>query len=133
MAAETYVATPSKPHPDVALLIITDVIGHKMINAQLIADQFAENGYFTIMPDVFHGDPVPMNRSEGFDIMKWLQGKAGGGEGEGHLPSRVDPVVKAALKWLKEEKGVKRVGSVGYCFGAKYVVRHAAKDGGIDV
>jgi len=130
---ETYVTVPKSPKADVAIIILPDVIGHKFINAQLIADQFAENGYFTIMPDLFHGDPVSMNPPEGFDIMAWLKGESNGGVGGGHLPPRVEPVVKAAIKWLREEKGVKKIGAVGYCFGGKYVVRGLAKGEGIDV
>jgi dienelactone hydrolase len=50
------------------------VIGHCFINAQLIADQFAANGYLVVMPDLFGGDPIPLNRPDGFDLMKWLNG-----------------------------------------------------------
>ena len=34
---------------------------------------------------------------------------------------------------MKEELGVKKVGAVGYCFGAKGVVHGLAEGGGIDV
>lgn len=44
-------------------------MGHKFLNAQLIADQFAVKGYFVVMPDLFNGDAVPLNRPEGFNIM----------------------------------------------------------------
>jgi dienelactone hydrolase len=104
----------------VAILLLTDVLGNKFNNAQLIADQIAANGYSVIAPDLFHGDPVPINRPEGFDLMKWLKE---GTHGLGHNVQTVDPVVKAAIKYMKEEMGVKRIGAVGYCFGAKYVVR----------
>jgi dienelactone hydrolase len=70
------------------------VIGHRFINAQLIADQFAANGYFVLMPDLFHGDSVPLNKPEGFDIGKW---KAG------HGPEKIDPIVKASLQELRNK------------------------------
>lgn len=54
------------------MLIFTDVIGHKFINAQLIADQFASNGYLVVTSDLFNGDTVPFNRPEGFNIMEWI-------------------------------------------------------------
>lgn len=48
-----------------------------MLIACSIADQFAANGYFTVVPDLFSGDPVPLNRPGDFDVMAWLQGANG--------------------------------------------------------
>jgi dienelactone hydrolase len=83
------------------------------------------------MPDLFEGDPIPLNRPEGFDIMAWMQ--KGGPEGKGHMKDRVDPIVERVIKELRSVYGVKRLGSVGYCFGAKYVARFLAAGKGIDV
>ncbi|RMX80934.1 hypothetical protein D0867_16334 [Hortaea werneckii] len=127
----TYFSYPESKSTENAILILPDVIGHQFINAQLIADQFAANGYFVVMPDLFEGDPVPLNKPEGFDLMAWL-GK-GGPEGKGHGPGQVDPIVEAVIKEMKGSMGVKKIGSVGYCFGAKYVARFGAKGKGIDV
>lgn len=83
------------------------------------------------MPDLFEGDPIPLNRPEGFDIMKWMQ--TSGPEGKGHTPSQVDPIVSEVIKEMRSNLGVKKLGSVGYCFGAKYVARFMAEGKGIDV
>ncbi|OQE19092.1 hypothetical protein PENSTE_c016G08409 [Penicillium steckii] len=114
---EVYFSYPKDNSTKRAILLLTDVIGHRFINAQLIADQLAANGYFVVMPDLFHGDPVPLNRPSDFDLMSWLNGPPG------HLPDRVEPVVKAVLQEMKTSLGCERIGSVGYCFGAKYAVR----------
>ncbi|KAL9108556.1 MAG: hypothetical protein Q9227_006642 [Pyrenula ochraceoflavens] len=125
---ETYFSYPKDKSTSNAILILTDVIGHIFPNAQLIADQFAANGYFVVMPDLFHGDPIPLNRPDDFDIQKWLKGPPG------HLPPRVDPVVDAAIVEMRTKYGCKKIGAVGYCFGAKYVVRHLRPDmGKVDV
>ncbi|KAL2005266.1 hypothetical protein VTN00DRAFT_2476 [Thermoascus crustaceus] len=114
---DTYFSYPAHRSTKHAILILTDVIGHRFINSQLIADQFAANGYFVVMPDLFHGDPVKLNRPADFDLMAWLTGPPG------HLPARVDPVVDSVLKEMRTNLNCEKIGAVGYCFGAKYVVR----------
>nr|POE52019.1 hydrolase tropi [Quercus suber] len=115
---------------ELAILILPDVIGHEFINAQLLADHFAANGYFVVMPDLFEGDPIPLNRPEGFDLGKWL---TTGGPNNGHTFKQVDPIVETIIKEMRSNLGVKKIGSVGYCFGAKYVARFSAEGKGIDV
>jgi dienelactone hydrolase len=39
-------------------------------------------------------------------------------------PSTVDPIYEDAIKYLRDEVGIKRLGGVGYCFGGKYVCRY---------
>jgi dienelactone hydrolase len=101
---------------------LTDVIGHEFINAQLIADQIAAKGYFVVMPDLFNGDSVPLNRPEGFSIMDWLKN---------HMPMQTEPIVNVVLNEMRENLGCKRIGGVGYCFGGKYVCRYL-KPGKLD-
>lgn len=113
---EVYIAHPADRSTKRSILLLTDVIGHRFINAQLIADQLAANGYFVVMPDLFHGDPVRLNRPAGFDLMAWLKGPPG------HLPDRVEPVIQAVLKEMKSNMGCERVAAVGYCFGVSLLV-----------
>ncbi|KAI9848437.1 MAG: hypothetical protein M1837_000232 [Sclerophora amabilis] len=79
------------------------------------------------MPDLFHGDPVPLNKPGGFDLMKWLSGPPG------HEPERVQPVVESVIKVLRTEMGVERLGGVGYCFGGKYVILNLKGPSALDV
>lgn len=53
-----------------------------------------------MVPDLFFGDPIPLNRPGDFDMQKW---RAGGyhPEGKSHFPETVDPVVTACLETLK--------------------------------
>lgn len=80
-----------------------------------MADQFAARGYLVVMPDLFHGDPIPIDYGPDFDIMGWYNQ---------HLPPRVDPIVDAMLGQMRSTLGCQRVGAVGYCFGGKYVCRY---------
>lgn len=114
---EAYVATPAEQtaRPDVGILYLPDVIGIWQ-NSKLMADCFAARGYLTVVVDLFNGDPVLLNRPEGFDLGQWL---AHGSSGDNpHTKEAVDPIVVKAIAALRD-MGVKHIGAVGYCFGAK--------------
>jgi dienelactone hydrolase len=68
-----------------------------------------------VLPDLFVGDTVPLNRPEGFQIQDWLKN---------HLPQHVEPIIDAVLAEMRGPLGVKRIGGVGYCFGGRYVARY---------
>jgi len=115
-----YLATPTDGNKDAAIVYLPDVIGIWQ-NSKLMGDSFAEKGYTCVVLDIFNGDAIPLNRPEGFDIASW---KAKGSTGDNpHTPDAVDPIVVSAIKHLKDQ-GFSKIGAVGYCFGAKYVVRH---------
>ncbi|GKZ17039.1 hypothetical protein AbraIFM66951_005768 [Aspergillus brasiliensis] len=120
---EIYTSSPADKSTENGVLVITDVIGHRFLNAQLIADQFAANGYFVMMPDLFDNDAIPLNRPEGFDLMAWKDG-AYHKDKKPHTPEVVDPIIEACIKEMRTKYGCKKIGAVGYCFGGKYVVRH---------
>ncbi|KAH6843462.1 dienelactone hydrolase [Chaetomium sp. MPI-CAGE-AT-0009] len=128
---DAYLASPpaDKAHQGAGILLIPDVIGIWQ-NSKLIADQFAANGYLTLLLDVYNGDALSLtNRPAGFNLMDWI---AKGSDGNNpHTAEAIDPIVLDAIKALKEEYGIQKIGGVGYCFGAKYVIRHYKS--GIDV
>jgi dienelactone hydrolase len=121
---ETYVAEPKGKQKDAAILFIADVLGIWQ-NSKLMADQFAANGYYTLLPDLFNGDPVPSSGSLAVPLMEWLNN---GSDGKNpHTYTFVDPIVEKALKYLKEEKGFKKIGAVGYCFVSLHSSLRAVK------
>jgi len=83
------------------------------------------------VPDLYEGDAVALNMPKDFDVMAW--GLRGGPEGKGHRPAQVDPIIEAVVKHMRQDLGVRKIGAVGYCFGAKYVARFLAKGKGVDV
>ena len=129
---DAYLATPTNAkaerRKDAAILYIPDVLGIWQ-NSQLLADEYAENGYTTLVIDIFSGDAIPMNAFPGINLPDWI---ANGTNGVGgHTIKEIDPIVKEALAYLKNDLGFQRIGAAGYCFGAKYVVRHFTN--GVDV
>ncbi|KAJ6557891.1 dienelactone hydrolase [Mycena capillaripes] len=114
---QCYVATPTVDYPkDKAILFLTDVFGLALNNNLLLADDFARNGFKTIVPDIFNGDPIDRDtfKSEAapFDREKWFAV-----HGEAHTRPPIDSVIAA----LKAEE-VTAFAATGYCFGARYVV-----------
>ncbi|KAF9774373.1 hypothetical protein IL306_007638 [Fusarium sp. DS 682] len=126
---DAYIATApeGKAHKGTGIVYLPDIFGI-WNNSKLMADQFAANGYTTIIPDVFNGDVMPFPFPEGIDVMSWITKGANGDNP--HTPAQIDPIVVEAIKTLKEQ-GATKIGAVGYCFGAKYVVRNYKE--GIDV
>jgi len=111
---DAYVAEPTGKtvHKDTAILYLPDVIGIWK-NSQLMVDQYAANGYYTIIPDIFNGDAMSLNRPDDFDFMGWL---TKGSDGKNpHTVEAVDPIVQKSIEYLKEQ-GFKKIGGVGYCF-----------------
>ncbi|KAF2877779.1 dienelactone hydrolase [Massariosphaeria phaeospora] len=121
----TYFTYPDDKSTQKAILILSDVVGMDFINTQLIADQFAANGYFTVVPDLFKGETVPLNPPAGWDIQDWIANS---------MPKvdAVDATIKTVIKHMRGDLGVKKLGGVGYCFGGKYVCRWL-KPGSLDV
>lgn len=55
------------------------------------------------MPDLYYGDPVPLNANMGtFDLPAWMKGELGAKKIP-HIPDTVDPAVEAGLKLLREK------------------------------
>ncbi|KAK9252947.1 dienelactone hydrolase [Lipomyces tetrasporus] len=99
------------------IFIVTDIFGHVLSNTQLIADDFAAQGYYVVVPDLFEGDAIPWTPFEKLgeiDLPGWL-GK--------HSVEVIEPIVEKVLGHIKEDFAPTSIGSVGYCLGAKYVVR----------
>ncbi|PTD09476.1 Hydrolase tropI [Fusarium culmorum] len=122
-----YVAKPSSGQTNKAILYLPDIFGIWQ-NSKLMADAFAAEGYICLVLDTFNGDPVPLQMSDGFDIMKWL---SEGSDGKNpHTTEAVDPIVVSGINYLKNI-GVEQIAAVGYCLGAKHLIRHFKS--GIDV
>ncbi|KAJ7237266.1 dienelactone hydrolase endo-1,3,1,4-beta-D-glucanase [Mycena haematopus] len=113
---ECYVATPTIDYPkDKAVLFLTDVFGLGLVNNKLLTDDYARNGFKTITPELFNGDPVPTNAfdpSVNFNIGEWFA--------KGHDQAHTRPIIDKVIAALKAE-GVTTFAAVGYCFGGRYV------------
>jgi len=109
-----YVATPTDDFPkDKVVLYLADALGIH-VNAQLLIDDFANNGFKTIAPDYHNGDPIPDSMATKFDktiMQKWVLN---------HSQEQARPPLDNVINALKEQ-GVTKFAAAGYCFGGRYV------------
>ncbi|KAH0836457.1 chlorocatechol-degradation protein [Lanmaoa asiatica] len=109
---KTYVATPTIDYPkDKAILFLPDIFGIELINSQLLADDFARNGFQVYVVDYLNGDALPPDifNSGTFDLFKWLKE---------HGQDVTRPPLDKVITGLKE-RGVTQFAATGYCFGGK--------------
>ncbi|KAG2040096.1 Alpha/Beta hydrolase protein [Suillus americanus] len=109
-----YVATPAGDYAkDKVILLLPDAFGIELINAQLLADDFAKNGFKVVAIDYFNGGGLPADMTlndKSFDLYGWLAA---------HGAEATRPPLDKVIAALKEE-GVTKFGATGYCFGGRY-------------
>ncbi|KAI5860176.1 alpha/beta-hydrolase [Durotheca rogersii] len=138
---EGYPADPSK-----LLLLLTGGTGLKSTNNQIQADQYADEGFVVVMPDLFEGDPAPnsstapgiethgsslldvfklkaVETAKSFLIDMWLAR---------HTEEKVMPLLEKVIDACNGEfaDAVGNGGgiyAIGYCFGGRYVLLLASK------
>lgn len=42
------------------IILLTDIYGPDYVNTQLVADEWSKAGFKVVVPDLFVGDPVPI-------------------------------------------------------------------------
>jgi hypothetical protein len=52
----TYVSKPENGSKAKTLVLLTDVFGPQLPNAQLFADEWAKKGWYAYIPDLFNGE-----------------------------------------------------------------------------
>jgi len=112
-----YVATSEGEHnKNAVVLFLTDVFGIQFLNNQLLISDLAKNGFKTVAPDLFNGDPAPaivrdgkLATSPDWNREAWLAA---------HKFEDIHPMVEKVIKAL-QDTGVSKFGANGYCFGAR--------------
>nr|XP_043624004.1 endo-1,3;1,4-beta-D-glucanase-like [Erigeron canadensis] len=101
-----------------AVVLVSDIYGYAAPKLRKLADKVASAGYYVVVPDLLHGDPVTPESI----LQDWLKN---------HAPEQAVGLVKPLIQALKE-KGISKVGAAGFCWGAKVVVE-LAKDADVQV
>ncbi|KAM7219479.1 putative dienelactone hydrolase [Rhypophila decipiens] len=144
-----YISQPDEERrrakPDTAVLYLTDVFGLPLLENKLqvqasyigfmlerlmltlnrLADSFARAGYLTVAPDLFSGDPALGDINvPGFNTSAFLAN---------HGPEVTDPIIASTISYLRNELGIKKIATTGYCYGGRYAFRFIAQGKGADV
>lgn len=124
---DTYVARPpaGKANGNV-ILLFPDALGLH-INTFLMADAYAECGYLTLVVDYFKGDGVSKYSATpltdpNFDFEAWKNRHFSSSE---EIGARWVKAVKAKFGTSESVKFV----AVGYCWGARFVLRQLSTNG----
>ncbi|KZT55527.1 alpha/beta-hydrolase [Calocera cornea HHB12733] len=124
-----------------AILLFTDIFGLPLQNPKIMADAFArEAGLDVYVPDMFEGKPPvkeedlqpydhfevgvkpPLWKNLGFG---WQFLKSAPNLLTFNWPSRVCKRLQTFIVTLKNEKGLEKVGAVGYCYGGQMIAELA--------
>lgn len=135
---KTYVAKASSGSKAQTVIFITDIFGYELPNVRLLADEYADNGFYVLIPDLFDGDSIPYDinllkavaplRSdpEVSDQVKKERGSAVeanlypwiGRHGE----DVSKPIIEKFIAAVRADSGVSKIGSVGFCWGGHYTI-----------
>ncbi|KAM0723281.1 hypothetical protein Q7P37_001482 [Cladosporium fusiforme] len=122
-----YVTFPPGGRAKAAVLYMTDIFGLDLINNKLLADSIAKAGYLVVVPDLFRGEPVPADALEdpasNFSLPEWQQR---------HPQAEIESILDTTINSIRTTYNASNIGSVGYCFGGRYVARYLAEGKGID-
>ncbi|CAD6911156.1 unnamed protein product [Tilletia controversa] len=129
---KTYVSGPEPAQASGAILIVADVFGMSLNNTQIIADHYAEKtGARVYVPDFFDGGDLFKQlggaspgseeaKAKGFDMGEFL--------GKHHPRDAAYPMVDGAAKAIKALHPGKKLGVVGFCWGAPTTMRLGSDD-----
>jgi dienelactone hydrolase len=115
-------STISDHHPR-AILFLTEGHGILFPHAQLLADKLAtELSCPIIAPELHGGNGFAMIKPPEIDEEQEMADFL-----ERFHPGTVDPILEKVLAWMESEMKVDQWGGIGYCFGARYIIRLMAK------
>lgn len=106
------------------VLYLTDIFGIQLLQNRLLADSFGRAGYFVVAPDFFNGMPSTLDLVD----MTPAQQKAFLAAA---TPEENDAIAQKGIDYLRNVRGINRIGTTGYCFGGRYAFRAVTEGKGI--
>lgn len=101
------------------VLLIYDIFGLKHPQLRDVCDRLADAGFYVLMPDIFAGEPFPLDQFPPKDMSVIME-----------FFGRVDPLTPPAVEKCKahfREAGLKgKLGVAGFCWGGGVAVKCAS-------
>ncbi|KAJ8100323.1 hypothetical protein POJ06DRAFT_252342 [Lipomyces tetrasporus] len=116
------------------LLLLTNGLGIESVNNQLLADEFAREGYFVVMPDLFWSDPntpVPRIQQQAGSLLARVKSLAISSAAgfmtdmwvARHTEERTWPMLVNMVEEIVDIYRPRDMCVVGYSFGGKYALK----------
>jgi len=135
---ETYAIGDNKAK---TIVFICDVFGAALPNVQILADEYAQAGFYVLVPDLLEKDYIPLDLQKTIiplssDETPGLVDKTASSAKLGvtfppwlvrNREANFKPKVQKFLETLRADSSIGKIGSVGYCFGARFSMLFAQK------
>jgi len=134
---QTYVAAPKDGSKAKSIVFIVDIFGWEFKNVRLLADNYANAGFYCYVPDIHQGDSLPIEflqsvepplrvreqlslidktkatATVGTTLPPWLIK---------HREAVVKPLIDSFIRAVRKIPGTGKVGAIGFCWGGRYAI-----------
>jgi len=144
----TYVSEPSNKSKAKSIIFLTDIFGWEFQNVRLLADNYAQAGFYVYVPDVLEGDALPKDFLQDIEprqedaaqltMVDKAKKTANVGATFGpwmvkHREAVAKPIIDGFIDSVRKIPGTGKVGAIGFCWGGRYAILAAhGGPGGVD-
>ncbi|MCJ1413671.1 hypothetical protein MMC19_007793 [Ptychographa xylographoides] len=137
---QTYVAAPESQSKAKSVIFITDIFGWELPNVRLLADNYAQAGFYCYVPDVHNGNSLPISFLQNVEpplkeqaqltlvdkaknaaivpttLGPWLLS---------HREAVTAPLIDGFVNAVRMLPGTNKIGAIGFCWGGRYAILQA--------